>query len=297
MASVPYAMGWIENPAEVARIQATLPTPLFSATPANQVVAIPKEVFLWQAYKKLFGVNPPTKNQGQVGSCVSFGTNTAIRRTMASEIANGEPEEFKDIVEEATYGGSRVEVGGQRGSYQDGSVGVWAADFVRKWGVIARGKHGNYDLSEYNVQLCKKWGAEGVPDELEPTLRLHPVNDTTMVKTWDEAKKAIASGYGLAVCSNQGFKMQRDSKGVCEPSGSWAHCMAIDGYIEEGEEYGHIDNSWGENAHTGPVGWGDPPTSGFWARAAVIDRMLRQNDTWAFSKFQGFPAQTLNWLI
>jgi len=297
-----YVPGWEYKPEEVEMVRAMQPIPFFKGTPADLVTDIPDHVFLWEADRKVLGSVLAPKNQGSVGSCVSFGTNTAIRRTMLVEIANGEPEEFKDIIEEVTYGGSRVEVGGGRIG-GDGSVGAWAAEFVKRWGVLERGKHGNYDLSTYSVSTCRQFGNRGVPDDLEPAVKLHPIQAVTQVKSWDEAKKALASGYGIAICSDQGFEdrrgmhAQRDANGVCAPGGTWMHCMALDGYtIVNGKEYGRIENSHGE-AHKGPVGWGEPNTAGFWTYAETIDRMLRQDDSWAFAGAQGWPARKLRWLI
>ena len=190
-----------------------------------------------------------------------------------------------------------MEIGGGRIS-GDGSVGAWAAEFVKRWGVVNRGVHGSYDLTGYSESRCREFGQNGVPADLETVAKAHPVKNITQVTNWAEAKKALASGYGIAICSNQGFSMRRDAKGICRPSGSWAHCMALDGYfIENGNEYGHIENSWGADAHTGPVGWGEPNTGGFWADAEVIGRMLRQDDSWAFSAVDGFPARKINWLL
>lgn len=292
-----YTPGWIDDPVAVQHVQSTLAVPVFATTAANEVSDLPDHAYLWEAHRKQFGANPEPKNQGSVGSCVSFGTNTAIRRTMACEIFAGELEEFRDIAEEVTYGGSRIEVGGGR-IRGDGSVGAWAAKFVEQWGVVARAVYGSLDLSRYSESRCRDFGRNGVPSDLEDAARQHPVKTVTQVRNWEEAKRALASGYGIAICSDQGFEMRRDGRGIADPRGSWAHCMALDGYhVEAGREYGHIENSWGPDAHTGPVGWGDPPTSGFWAESGVIDRMLRQNDSWAFSAVQGFPARSLRWLI
>lgn len=297
-----YGQGWVENPDEVARIVAAQPFPSFADTPAGKSGdELPKAVYLWDAYRKLHGGQlPPVKNQGQVGSCVSFGTATAVERTMAAEIAFARrPFEYKRLAEEVIYGGSRVEVGGGR-LRGDGSVGAWAADFVRKWGVVARGRYGQHDLTEYSESLCRQYGSKGVPDDLEPTAREHPVQATTLVKTWVDAKKALANGYGIAICSNQGFSMTRDSRGIAKPQGSWAHCMALCGYHVEGNsEYGYIENSWGADAHKGPVGWGNPSTAGFWAESSVVERMLKQGDSWAFSSLKGFPARVkeLDWYV
>lgn len=292
----PPAFGWVDDPMAVEVVAEGLRFKVFSQTPAGQADdPLPKAVYLWHAYKSIAGTNPPAKNQNPVGSCVSFGTNNAIERTMAVEIAiKKEREEFKFICEEVTYAGSRVEVGGGRIG-GDGSVGAWAAKFVKDWGVVSREHqlNGKYDLTGYDPARCRAWGRSGVPDDLETLARDHPVQEITLVTTWADAKKALANGYGIAICSGQGFSMSRDSRGVARAQGSWAHCMCLDGYHVDGDgkEYGHIENSWGASAHTGPVGWGDPSTAGFWAESAVIERMLKQKDSWAFSAVKGFPSR------
>ena len=294
------AQGWVREPEEVARVVAANKVKSFAATPAGAVseADLPAHVYLWEAHRKATGHDPENKNQGGVGSCVSFGTNTAIERTMVAEIAAGGPFQFKRIAEEVTYGGSRVEIGKGR-IRGDGSVGAWAAKFVQQYGVVSREPHGKYDLTEYDEARCRSWGRAGVPNDLEPIAREHPVKEIAPVANWSEAKHALASGYGIAVCSDQGFSMRRDSRGVAAPRGSWAHCMALDGYHvdADGREYGHIENSWGPTAHTGPTGWGNPPSSGFWAEAKVIDGMLRQGDSWAFSAVAGFPARRIDWTV
>lgn len=295
-----YSFGWVRDDNEVKAVASTLPFQVFADTPAGQVVADPPDRFYqWEVWKKHDPRGPPAKNQGSVGSCVSFGTNNAIARTLVCQIvmmrAN---EELKDIAEEVTYAGSRVEIGGGK-IRGDGSVGAWAAQFVKNYGVVSREKHGKYDLSNYDQARCRQWGQSGVPDDLEPIAREHPVKEITLVKSLDELKKAISQGYGVAVCSNQGFSMTRDSRGVAKVQGSWAHCMCIDGYHTDtdGRVYFHIENSWGPDAHRGPVGWGNPSTAGFWAEAAVVQRMLNAGDTWAFSGVRGFPARESVWFV
>lgn len=291
--------GWVDDKQAVAAVVAEMPIKAFADTPAfREAEAEPKFVYLWDAVRKVNGGKIPVKNQNPIGSCVSFGTNTALERTLAVDVATLRRAEWMRIAEEVTYAGSRVEVGGGRIS-GDGSVGAWAADFVRRWGVVGRAVHGQYDLTEYNPERCRSWGRSGVPAELEEVARQRPVKDTTRVTTWDEAKKALASGYGIAICSNQGFSRQRDANGVARAAGSWAHCMCLDGYHidDNGREYGHIENSWGPDYHVGPVGWGEPTTAGFWAESSVVERMLRQKDSWAFSGVKGFPLKRLDWRI
>lgn len=213
---------------------------------------------------------------------------------MCVQVAAGAAQEYRDLAQEVIYGGSRVEVGGGRVS-GDGSVGAWAAEFVRRYGVVPRGVHGAADLTRYTEARCREFGARGLSADLEALARLYPVRGVANVRTWAEAKAAIRNGYPVAVCSRQGFTMRRDSAGFCAPSGTWNHCMALIGVTESPRPGGFLLNSWGPSAHTGPVGVGNPSPAGFWADAAVLDRMLADGDSWAFSGFTGFPARRLDW--
>lgn len=296
-----FPTGWIRDDDAVAALIQDLPFPVAGDTPAGQVEAIPDHVYLWDLARKVTGHLLPARNQGQVGSCVSFGTVRAIEYSMCAEIAGGEPEEFLELATEIVYAGSRVEIGGGK-IRGDGSVGAWAADWCRKFGIMARLTYhtakGVYDLREYSESRAREWGRTGVPDDLEPTAKAHPTKQTTQVRNWTEAKRMLASGYGISVSSDQGFSMKRDANGVAAASGSWAHCMCLAGYtIIDGKEYGRIDNSWGANAHTGPTGPGNPGPEGFWAESSVINRMLGQGDSWAFSSVDGFPARKLRWYV
>jgi hypothetical protein len=296
----PNAFSWVKDPEEVRRVVATMPRPVFKDTPAGQSeAALPAHTYLWEAYGKLFeGKTPPPQDQRDVGSCVSFGSGRAVERTLAVQVSSGEPFEFKHVVEEMIYGGSRVEIGNGR-IRGDGSVGAWAAKFLTMYGVVPRGVYDKYDLTKYDTRRCRDWGRYGVPDDLEPEAKKYPAGDCTLIQSAAEAQRALSQGYGIFVCSGQGFSRQRDQNGVARASGSWAHCMCIDGYHQEGNTlYFHIENSWGSNYHVGPVGWGNPSTAGFWAVASVVDRMLREGDSFAVSAVKGFPARRPNsWLV
>lgn len=298
-----YGTGWVSDPEVVKDFRATLATPDFSDTPAGRAVMgdLPTHVYLWQSIRNVTGKDPPIFNQGQVGSCVSFGTSRAYEASLAVQITLGDRFAWTPLAEEVVYGGSRVEVGGGRLN-GDGSFGAWGAAWVQRWGGLPRGTYTvggkTYDLRAYSESRCRDWGRRGVPDELEPEAKKFPAGDVAQVKSWADAKKALSQGYGVQVCSDQGFAMIRDKNGVAKASGSWAHCMCLDGYhVDEdtGKEYGHIQNSWGANAHTGPVGWGSPPTSGFWAESAVVHRMLATGDSWVIAAVKGFPARKIDW--
>lgn len=297
-----YTQGWIRDDDAVKAVRGTLAIKSFSDTEAGKetdVFGTAEEAFLWNAQRKVTGDILPPYNQGSVGSCVSFGTAYACETSLCMAIfewdraTRGPPPEFRTFAREVIYGGSRVEVGGGR-IRGDGSVGAWAARFVNEWGNLPRGVYGRYDLTRYSESICREFGRSGVPNELEPECKKYPVQNVTQILNATEARKALANGYGIAVCSGQGFSMQRDRDGFCRPQGSWAHCMAIDGYQSERRGF-HIRNSWGDNAHTGPVGKGNPSTAGFWADEAVVDRMLREGDSWAFSGVGGFKRRVIDW--
>ena len=303
--------GWINDPEAVRQAAEDMPTLRFAQTPAGQTQSLPSSVYLWQAQRKVTGKPTPLKDQNPTGSCVGFGTTTAIERTLAAEIAqrNGDPSEFTLFAEEVTYAGSRVEANGGtcpiRPTLQDpsgdGSNGSWAAKWATKWGMVPKGKYGDLDLSEYSAARARAWNYSGVPDALEPIARKFPVKDATRITNWADAKKALANGYGIAICSTQGFNRQRNANGVATPGPRWGHCMCLDGYQTDSvHEYGHIENSWAKtNYHVGPVGWGEPTTAGFWADADVIERMLREGDSWAYSGAVGFPRKVLpvDWFV
>jgi hypothetical protein len=65
--------------------------------------------------------------------------------------------------------------------------------------------------------------------------------------------------------------------------------MAVVGVRGGKRPGGFLLNSWGPDAHSGPRVPPDAPVAGFWCDAATLDRMLRQGDSWAFSRVAGFP--------
>ena len=293
-----YEMGWVDNQEWVEEVVGTLPWRNFGATQAgaDTLADIPSEVLGWKHYEQLTGQKWPMLNQGSVGSCVSFGTTQALLYTMSCEIVAGDAETVRIPSMEVIYAGSRVEVGGGR-MRGDGSCGAWAADWVRRWGVVPQDVYGDIDLTSYDPARAKRWGNSGCPESLESVAKINPIGATTLVTSFDDACLSLASGYGINVCSSQGFGMTRDSDGYCRTSGSWAHSMAFIGYRKGGKRPGlFVVNSWGGNSTTGPTP-DDAPASGWWVDASVADSMLRGKDSFCYSKFTGFPSRKIDWRI
>lgn len=289
--------GWQRDDQAIAANLDGVQTLQFVATPAGQAVLGDQDVFLWRAVRKAAGQPDswyPNVNQQNVGCCVGCGWKHSADIVQATAIARGAAFEWKPISVEVIYAGSRIEVGRGRIS-GDGSIGAWAKEWCQsKGGIVAMENHGSVDLSTFSPARARLWGRTGVPDDLEPQARQHPVKGCALVKSWTDVKKAIQQGYPVAVCSDQGFTMTRDATGRARPQGTWPHCLCLCGVRAAADgrsEAGFLLNSWGDAAHTGGVWPSDMPVAGFWADADVIDRMVRQGDSFALADVAGFPAR------
>jgi hypothetical protein len=281
--------GWVPMPAETARIVGSLPMPTMADAPWLKDSGRGKAALLHLAVTKVAGTFPVREQT--IGDCVSQGAACAVDVLQCVEIAiKGEAERWvAECATEPIYAGSRVEIGGGR-IRGDGSVGAWAADWVQKFGAIPRGTYGRIDLTRYSGERAKEWGRPrgGVPDELEPTVKQHPVKAITQVRTYEEARDAIANGYPVTVASNRGFQMARDADGFARPRGNWAHQMAFIAVDDTFKRPGLLCmNSWGSNWISGPKRH-DQPDGSFWVDADVATSMLRQDDSFAFAGYQGF---------
>ncbi len=297
-----FAQGWIRDDDEVTRVVSTLAHPVFAATPAGSVDVIPDHFYLWDVASSV-GVTILPRDQGSVGSCVSFGAACAVEYSQCSAMADAKANHhrmpsFKPVSQEVIYGGSRVQVGGGR-IRGDGSVGAWAAKWCREWGSVARGKYGNIDLEAYSESVCRQYGSRGCPKELEPEAKLHPTRAISPIKTVDEAKRALAAGCPVTVASDVGFGNRgpyvRNSLGQLKASGTWAHQMCLIGYDKTS---GFLcQNSWGAKWVSGPKGPGNPPDGSFYIEDRTVQRMLDQGDSFAFGDQVGFPARRPNWFV
>lgn len=297
--------GWNSDPAAVEVVRGQLAQPWFSGTPAFKAFRGNETdtVLHSDAVKKALGSHLPARDQGGVGSCVSFGTAAAIEYLLCIQIveainAGQPPPDFRPLVQEVIYGGSRVEIGGGK-IRGDGSVTAWAGKFVREWGVVPRGVHGKFDLTNYSEQRCREYGAKGVPPDLETLAKESPVRQITFAQSAKEVELALRQGYTVAVGSGVGFGSRgpytRDKDGFLKASGTWGHCMAVVG-VRAGKRPGFLFlNSWGENWIGGPKGDSDIPPGSFWVDYATANRMFAEGDTVIFSDASGFPAREIDW--
>lgn len=251
-----------------------------------------KVVLLHKLFEEITG-GPLIPHSQEIGDCVShaFGLGidilTAVNILMFNCAERWEAKTATEII----YGGSRIEAG-ERKLRGDGSMGVWAAEFVKKWGVLLRRSYldGKYDYTNYSGQKARLLGRSGVPDDLEPLCREHPVKTCSVVSSWEECRDAVANGYPVAMCSNLGFTTNRDSEGFLRRTRRpWYHAMVIigidDAYKRPG---GLVQNSWGKYWIKGPTRL-DQPLGSFWVDAKQIDRAMKQGDSIAISGYVGYP--------
>ena len=236
-----------------------------------------------------FDKNPYNERQ-TVGDCVSHGTRNACDITRAVEI------DVKGQKEAWITRGATEAIYGARGHGGEGMSCSRAADFVSRTGGIVLRKNypGIADFSKYDGRLGAGWGGRGLPDKVIDLADNHQVKTVSLIKTVEEARDALANGYALAVCSSYGFSNKRDKNGIAKVSGSWAHCMAWIACDDTGSEpLFLVQNSWGKWNDGGHPQWGPIPDGSFLIHADAAEGMLKQNGSYAFSDFDGFPPQKL----
>lgn len=255
------------------------------------ISAPPKSVDLTVYLRQVYG-DRWFLNQGECGSCVAFGAALACDTLMAIDTArNGKSKPIARTDPMSIYWGSRVEIGGGRIS-GEGSVGVWAAEYLKKYGALPQQKFPSIDLSKYDPSLCcGRLSSRGVPDDLEPVAREYPVKEYAQVKSFDEAVYALSQGYPVTVASSQGFRMNLDANGFGTASGTWNHQQCVVGYELDPTPCLFVANSWGECYTGGPADWCRAVMK---VRKATADRMLKEGDSWALSQFAGFRGLGLD---
>lgn len=256
-----------------------------------------KRLVFWDFAKKLTGAHLPTFRQ-LIGDCVSMGAANVVNYLQCRQIiASGLNRTYHPAYQPYIYGISRVQIGkGQLGN-EDGSMGIWAAEGCKRYGVLRADFSG---VPPYSAQVPKKWGYRpGPPSNFITEAKQYLVNTYASVTDYSDVIEALYNGYPVTVASMQGFKMapkvdRGKSWGIA--SGSWAHQMCFIGFDDNPSRPGcYCLNSWGPDAHGNPAD--DAPPGGFWVDADVVTRMVRQEDSFAYSEFAGFPGQELDFLL
>lgn len=291
--------GWLDIP-EVARyFVANNTNPYLSQVNADiRGTGKGKIALLWPFLEQVTG-GPLVPHAQETGDCVSHATGLGIDILTAVQIVKRKsPQRWvAPAATEIIYAGGRIEIAKKnyKQTWSAGMTGTVAAEFIKRYGVLLRQKYLNkWDFTDYSGQVAQQLGRTGVPDELEPLCKLHPVGNVALVRSYDEARDCVYNGYPVVLCSSQGFSTRggRDKDGFLAPSRNpWMHSMLLAGIDDEYTRPGGlIINSWGSTWINGPKRHNQPDGS-FWADSSVIDRICRQGDTIALSCYAGYPRQ------
>lgn len=328
-AKAPQRFGYRPDPEGVRRFVAELPQPYFRQAGAEAMAkAQGRDTFLYRAVLKAHKARTGTDwvcGRQEIGSCVAWGASHAVMCADAvswelGEIAEPLPQPVTSVI----YGGSRVEARGKnpegfdgsspKGGFADGSYGAAAARWLRDWGVVYPADYpGIFDYTErgFSGEREKEEGAYGAGGrgdnyKVDKLAKQHPARHVVKVETWDELSAALEAGFPVTVASWQGFAATADEWGIADASGAWAHQMVIWGIAHKKngvapEDVACIGNSWGPKwlKYVGKKIDPQLPDGSFWARRAVVERMIA-SDAWAIGRVDGFKWKDIhngNWLM
>jgi len=293
--------GWLDSP-EVARyfVENNKNPYLSQVNEDIRGTGKGKIALLWPFLEQVTGKSLVPHAQ-ETSDCVSHGYGLGVDILTAIQIIKRKSPQLwiAPAATEIIYAGGRIEIAKKsyNQTWRAGMTGTVAAEFVKRYGILLRQKYLKWDFTDYSGQVADQLGRTGVPDELEPLCRLHPVGCVTLVRGYDEARDCIYNGYPVVLCSSQGFNTRggRDKDGFLAPSRNpWMHSMLLGGIDDEYTRPGGlIQNSWGSSWIDGPKRHNQPDGS-FWADSSVIDRICRQGDTIALSCYAGYPRQSYN---
>lgn len=256
----------------------------------------------------VYGTPYIPREQGRAPSCVGQAVAAAVDFLAVVEIASGEPERRPPARASAAtiYGYSRQEIGDMGVFAKGGSHNLWAVQAIQQYGVISSLRYGliGVDLRKPDPARCIEFGMEGVPDSLDSVARLHPVRDYVSIDSYEELRDALVMGCPVVIGSSQGFgdgKLKRDSDGFLSPprrrwfnKGSvWNHSMVVIGVCDEGRPGALLLNSWGTDWVSGPNRFPATPQGCFWVDAEVIDRMVKQGDSFAIRSYKGYSQYNI----
>jgi hypothetical protein len=108
----------------------------------------------------------------------------------------------------------------------------------------------------------------------------------------------------VVIGSSQGFGegvRTRDSEGFLVPpkrrwfnrGSTWNHSMVVIGVCDEGRPGAMFLNSWGPDWVKGPNRFPNAPKGCFWVDAEIVDRMVKQGDSFAIRSFKGYAAYNI----
>lgn len=314
--------GYQPNQAGLKQFLSELNEPTFRQAGADAIAkAKGKDVYLYryadQAHRKVYGTPFEAWNQGNAGTCVSFGWAVSAYIGQTVSHATGElPHAPLECDTSSIYGGSRT--AGRmppvtNAGFSDGSYGAAAARWVSGkckqpgiGGILYKQKYGSVDLTTYSIPRSREWGAYGVPLDLAKEANKHTARAVAQVSTWEELSSALESGFCVPICSNVGFAATnvRDEDGFLPRGGQWSHCMALVAIrhaanaatngMKRPRDGALCLNSWGGTWVRGGKLPADMPDGSFWIERKDVEAILAQGDSFAIGGVNGFAYRDLD---
>lgn len=242
--------------------------------------------YLWRYTKRLNGgENLPPQVQ-ETGDCVSFAMAQAGRYLTAVAICEqGENFAFKEWFPPYIYGISRTapECGAGQLGRSAGSVGAWAVEGARRYGILFSDDEG---VPKYSGALADKWGYRGVPAEFTSLAKDNPLTAASPINSVEELRTALLNKCPVIIGSQWGFKtVMRDDYLIYKPSGSWGHEMCFIGWQDDPFPAAFRLNSW-PNHGTQNSKHGEPD-GGAWCPAEYLEKEIRESELYALDCFKG----------
>lgn len=259
---------------------------------------------------KLYPGALPGGAQGR-GDCVSWSTRNAGLLTMCTDIASGQADEVSGRLEGAPEVSETARLNGvlsteaiynwRRHGGDGWSCGAAARVVLKESGLWLRKRYDDIDVdfTAYSARNAGIYGASTPPEAWRKIGADHLIRTATVLETYEELRDMLANGYGVSSCGSEGFSSVRDTNGVSNRAGSWAHALAYIAVDDRpaiiaiyGEPLILVQNSWGDWNDGSRRIYGtniDIPIGAFWARWSSI----KDREMIAFSGVSGWPPRKL----
>lgn len=243
------------------------------------------------------------------GSCVGAGLGNCTFTLQAVEVLlKNDPEQIFVPFWLFTYGISRMLIG--ETSEGEGSLGSAAAEAAKDFGEFGQQEPGlpafsNNDGLTWGDKTELKWSnGKAIGNNWLQIGKKHLIKSTDPVKSAAQGRDAIRNGYPLTFASpwymNPGSEQVKGSKEpacVGSLSGNGGHqtsILAVWDHPELGLLFWN-ENQWGLSVYK------ECPKikrrAGCWMTERDFEKVARSGDgeIYAFSQYDGYPAQTLPW--
>jgi hypothetical protein len=296
--------GWIppdrrdaDHTAAAAAIQMQTP-PMFIA--GRSVNANVTKACLWDTWevafkKKWYGVRQYT------GSCVgAAGGNMLFSLAAADIVKRRDPGRQVVPFWLLPYGISRMLAGFTRRG--EGSSGTTFAKAVGEYGHLDAEAAG---LPRFNTEDGYGWGSaveldwsvgRNIESSYLTAAKNNLVRSRALCRSTDDVRDALQNYYAITCASDWGGAARPPVKGTQFPvllnkrTTTWQHQMSVQAWWDHPElgEIFYLLNQWGLDFH-GRCPSGAPP-GGFWIAKPDMAYIVRQQETYAFSELDDFPA-------